>query len=332
MRKKSFGTSRALVVIAVSLIAVLAVFSVYEFLRADALSSSVSQAQSQQSSLSSQLDSLQRQMEAIYSQNAVLQSQNAALLQPSATPPPSVSADPNKKVAYLTFDDGPSEQYTPAVLKTLRQLNIKATFFISFDNKDSDTKRTLLKQEADEGHAIGVHCWNHKYAVCYQNQQAFLSDFRRMESVIKEVTGITPKINRFPGGTNNTVSMTASNSILMPALAKEVSAMGYKSFDWNAGGEDAYEPGNPDRATTSAEFLQKILRDAGDNKNLVVLIHDKFDFAADTVKSLVRELKKKGYTFDVLSPYSPDCQYSFAKPREGLKDAADVAFGDVTLE
>lgn len=33
-----------------------------------------------------------------------------------------------KKIAYLTFDDGPSVETTPKILETLRKNNIKATF------------------------------------------------------------------------------------------------------------------------------------------------------------------------------------------------------------
>lgn len=326
MNKKTYGgTSRALVIFAVALIAVLAVFAVYEFVRADSLTQTFSQAQSQLSDLTNKMTDMQQKYDSLQSQNAALQSQNATLQQPSPTP--SATKDPNKKVAYLTFDDGPNEEFTPGVLKVLKQLDIKATFFISFDGVDTPYKRTLLKQEADDGYTLGVHCFNHSYSVCYKNEQAFWDDFNHIDGIIKDVTGITPKINRFPGGTDNTVSMTYSDSILMPTLEKYVTAMGFKTFDWNAGGEDA-DQNDPHRPTNAPDFLKVILNDingAKDPNNLVVLIHDKFDFSAATVTSLVKELKKRGYTFDVLTPGSPDCMHPYAKPRSGLKDASDLS-------
>ena len=35
-----------------------------------------------------------------------------------------------KKIAYITFDDGPSRDITPQILDILNQYNVKATFFL----------------------------------------------------------------------------------------------------------------------------------------------------------------------------------------------------------
>ena len=36
----------------------------------------------------------------------------------------------NEKIAYLTFDDGPSPSVTPKILDILKEENIKASFFV----------------------------------------------------------------------------------------------------------------------------------------------------------------------------------------------------------
>lgn len=38
--------------------------------------------------------------------------------------------DSNEKIAYLTFDDGPTKKVTPKILDILKQNNINATFFV----------------------------------------------------------------------------------------------------------------------------------------------------------------------------------------------------------
>ena len=38
--------------------------------------------------------------------------------------------DSKEKVAFLTFDDGPSSNVTPKILDVLKKENIKATFFV----------------------------------------------------------------------------------------------------------------------------------------------------------------------------------------------------------
>ena len=65
----------------------------------------------------------------------------------------------NKKVLYLTFDDGPTPQITEQVLDILARYNAKATFFCIGKNvkKHSEIFNRILK----EGHSIGNHTYNH---------------------------------------------------------------------------------------------------------------------------------------------------------------------------
>ncbi len=67
--------------------------------------------------------------------------------------------DPNEHAVYLTFDDGPIPQSTPFLLETLRQFDIKATFFLVGDNVRRNPE--LFKQILEEGHEVGNHTYNH---------------------------------------------------------------------------------------------------------------------------------------------------------------------------
>ncbi len=64
-----------------------------------------------------------------------------------------------EKILYLTFDDGPIPNLTPAILQILSQYNVKATFFCVGENikKHPD----VFKQIIDQGHHIGNHTYNH---------------------------------------------------------------------------------------------------------------------------------------------------------------------------
>ncbi|MEI6101467.1 MAG: polysaccharide deacetylase family protein [Eubacteriales bacterium] len=327
MNKKSYGksTSKALVIFAVALILALAAFSVYEYMRADSLNLATSKTQVQNDDLTNQIQglqddmkSLQQKYDSLQNQYTAMQNQNKSLQDQINAMPTSIGKS-NKKVVYLTFDDGPDENLTPTLLNTLNKLNIKATFFISFQNEDTPGKRAILKQEADDGHTLGVHCFNHDYAVCYASESAFLNDFNKMKSIITEVTGITPKINRFPGGSGNTVSMTYSHQYLMPTLAKDVKSMGYKTFDWNAGGEDADKV----PPATADAMADKVISDAGSENNIVILLHDTKSISVEAVSQIVNHFKSKGYTFATLTSNSPDEVQAFAKARSGLKSPAE---------
>ena len=67
--------------------------------------------------------------------------------------------NPKEHAVYLTFDDGPIPQSTPFILKTLRDFNVKATFFMVGDNVRKYPE--LFEQIKAEGHQLGNHTFNH---------------------------------------------------------------------------------------------------------------------------------------------------------------------------
>ena len=58
----------------------------------------------------------------------------------------------DKKVAYLTFDDGPTTKATAKILDILKEENVKTTFFVV--GKHVKENPDLVKRAYDEGHYI----------------------------------------------------------------------------------------------------------------------------------------------------------------------------------
>jgi peptidoglycan-N-acetylglucosamine deacetylase len=65
----------------------------------------------------------------------------------------------DKKVIYLTFDDGPHEKATPFVLEELKKYNAKASFFCI--GKNVVALPLVYKQILEYGHTVGNHTNNH---------------------------------------------------------------------------------------------------------------------------------------------------------------------------
>lgn len=61
----------------------------------------------------------------------------------------------DKKFIYLTFDEGYEAGYTDKILETLKNNQVKATFFITAHYVNSQPD--LVKKMIDEGHIIGNH-------------------------------------------------------------------------------------------------------------------------------------------------------------------------------
>ena len=100
----------------------------------------------------------------------------------------------NKKIAYLTFDDGPSTTVTPQILDILKKNNIKATFFVLGSVvEESDGAKEVLKQMVKDGHAIGNHGYCHDYSKLYPNgvvdANAFINDMEKSEKILQSVLG-----------------------------------------------------------------------------------------------------------------------------------------------
>ena len=77
----------------------------------------------------------------------------------------------NKKIAYLTFDDGPRKRATPKILDILKDENIKATFFVI--GKYVKENPDLIKREYSEGHFIANHGYDHNNSTLYKNKESF---------------------------------------------------------------------------------------------------------------------------------------------------------------
>lgn len=142
-----------------------------------------------------------------------------------------------KKVAYLTFDDGPSTEVTQQILETLKFNNIKATFFVLGSNVEkSNIQKDLLKEMVIEGHAIGNHGYCHDYSILYPSRVAnptvIVNDMKKSEYVMRSVLGddFRTSVIRLPGG-----HMSWNTKMLDPVLEEN----GYSYIDWNTLNGDA---------------------------------------------------------------------------------------------
>ncbi len=221
--------------------------------------------------------------------------------QPIETPAePTVPAAPTPKgTIYLTFDDGPSA-YTNELLDILKKYNIKATFFVTGAGSDG-----LIKREYEEGHAIGLHTLSHNYSYIYSSVDNFFADLYGVQNRVKNITGYTSYLMRFPGGSSNTVSRRYDKGQrIMTKLAAEVQNRGFTYFDWNVSSGDA------DGATNSETVYQNVVSRIREDKDSVILQHDIKGFSVGAVERIINWGLENGYTFDKLSANSYAAHHS----------------------
>ena len=199
-----------------------------------------------------------------------------------------------EKIAYLTFDDGPSRSITPGILDVLAAEGIKATFFTVAKSGVDDIYSRII----EEGHEIANHSYSHVYSKLYDadNLQPFIDEVTAMHEFILDKFGIAMVSFRFPGG-----AMGRKAAIVEPRTAI-LEVMGYRSFDWTVITGDA----DKRQQDKSAEALAaNVLDNTRGREKLIVLMHDSGDkqTTLEALPYIIDGLREQGYQFDVLLNY-----------------------------
>ena len=219
------------------------------------------------------------------------------------------------KVAYLTFDDGVSSN-TLRILDILDRYGIKATFFPNWHSGRDELYRAIV----DRGHAIGNHTSTHEWSSVYSTPQTFSEEVSSLSQNIYEITGVYPKIFRFPGGSNNTKyranaaeEWKDTDEETFRLIRQDISWLyinGYMYFDWNVDSGDASGHGVP-----AQTIIDNVLSGAAGKQRAIILMHDTAakDTTVDALPAIIEGLKAQGFEFGVLTAESGSSQ--FIKPR-----------------
>ncbi|NEA31169.1 polysaccharide deacetylase family protein [Streptomyces sp. SID13031] len=174
------------------------------------------------------------------------------------------------KVIYLTFDDGPQEEWTPKVLSVLARHHAKATFFVL--GREAAAHPELVEIERSLGHHVGNHTWDHPMLT-------HLTPQRVKEEIF---SGVKSKCFRPPYRDTN-------------ALVEAVATANHqRQVLWDVDTNDWKKPG-------AAKIERAILR--GAYPGAIILMHDGGGNRAETVAALERSLTQltaRGYTFRAL--------------------------------
>ena len=193
----------------------------------------------------------------------------------------------DKKVCYLTFDDGPSDTCTPQILDILKKYHVKATFFVVTSEIDGNEK--LIQRIIDEGHTLCIHANEHEYKKIYASPEAYLEDFAAAYDKIYALTGYKVQGFRFPGGSNGQLNHYGNYD----AIIKEMTRRGFEYYDWNAYDHDA--EGGSYSASQLAQYAVHEVSISSRN-DVILLMHDTYG-KENTVKalpSIIEGIQKEG--------------------------------------
>lgn len=194
-----------------------------------------------------------------------------------------------EKVAYLTFDDGPTTSVTPKILDILKEEEVKATFFVI--GKYVDRHPEIVKREYEEGHYIANHGYDHNNSVLYKSNESFRNEVEKTDAAIGKAIGIDnycSHIFRFPNG-----FMSPSNKARKKEVLKVLEEMKYTYVDWNCLNNDSV------KKYSKQELLNNLKKTSRNKGSLVVLMHDTKDVSDSStiLRESIEYLKSEGYEF-----------------------------------
>lgn len=187
--------------------------------------------------------------------------------------------DRTKPMVALTFDDGPDASNTEQILKSLKSVNGRATFFLVGSRIEGE--EDIIQQEFNAGHEIGNHSWDHQYAsnISEKEQRA---EMNKTNEAIRKVIGEYPTVFRCPGGITSNVYETENiNPIILWSI---------DTLDWST---------KSSQATFNA--IKRVFKKGQNLDGDIVLMHDIQDSTPKAVANIVKYLDKKGYQLVTVS-------------------------------
>jgi peptidoglycan/xylan/chitin deacetylase (PgdA/CDA1 family) len=203
---------------------------------------------------------------------------------------------------YLTFEDGPTDAYTPEILDILAQYNAKATFFVN--GWQIAGHEYLLQRMIAEGHAIGNHLWEEPGLYSGAPDDAVRGSYFRTEEAIRAALGpelpryeAQAKLYRQPGGGAHPFPETEGVQVI--------------TYNWNVNSGDCewgfgVDPGE----SSDQQVIDNVLNEPSPSRGrynvyeygdgAVVVLHDINRVTARVLSVILSELQSAGATFSAL--------------------------------
>jgi len=202
------------------------------------------------------------------------------------------------KVLGLTFDDGPTEQFTPEVLDILDRYQVPASFFLIGEmvNRRPDDVRRMV----EAGHEVANHTFDH-YSAAIQSVADVRTTVERGADAVAEVTGSRPRWFRPVKGH------------VTGALLEAATAMGHDMAIWSVSRDPGIGTADTDVDGVRQNYIDAV------HDGAIVIFHDGIGRSAWELtgpdEQLVRQRRTEitalpdvieryladGYTFHTLS-------------------------------
>ena len=172
---------------------------------------------------------------------------------------------------WLTFDDGPSPEVTPFILKTLKEEKIKATFFLI--GQQIEKYPDLFDKIITNGHVVANHSYSHKNG-WKSNLSNYLNDIKKCQKLMPK-----NKLFRPPYGKVSPLKISYIN--------KKYTIILWDIFSWDF-----------DLNSKPQEIKTNVLKHT--TSGSIIVFHNNkksLNNLKIILKETIQELKEKGFLF-----------------------------------
>lgn len=185
-----------------------------------------------------------------------------------------IGGSENKQI-WLTFDEGYENGCTAGILDTLKEKNVRAVFFVTYDYCKRNPE--LVKRMIAEGHTVGNHTWSHpSLPECSPDE--LYSELTLLHDYVREEFGYEMYVMRPPKG-------EFSQRVL--ACAKE---LGYTTVLWSF----AYPDWDVNNQPDPEEAFRKIT--SRSHNGAVYLLHAVSETNASILGRVIDYWRGEGFT------------------------------------
>lgn len=190
--------------------------------------------------------------------------------------------DTDRKVLYMTFDEGYENGYTGKILDTLKENDVKAIFFVTLPYLKGNPD--LIKRMVDEGHIVANHTNHHpSMPTVTVTEEKFNKELKDVEDEYSKIIGKEmPKFFRPPMGEYSEKSLAMTKNL------------GYKTVFWSFAYHDWDINKQPDPVKAKKTILD------GLHNGSIMLIHAVSKTNTEILGDVIKEAKAQGYEFELL--------------------------------
>lgn len=184
----------------------------------------------------------------------------------------------------LTFDDGPDDDHTLAVLDILDRHCIKATFFLV--GQEVDNAPQIVREIARRGHTLGSHTYSHPESLPAlplaeaeaEIDKGFAANARALKDAPPEDQAHLARFFRFP-------ELVDSAPLLEALKARDITVMGadYGFDDWTD--------------LPSDELYRRAIAYTQERRRGVIVMHDFNPQMIAMLDHMITTLEERGYHF-----------------------------------